>query len=235
MTALDDLVHWFDVDRLLHAVWTRTSEPPVWIADATNTLLQGISGALGVPRWNQRDGSGWPESEADRQHVVESWISRDRDGNPLSKAGYELYFVAPGNPAGAEVTIFAGDARLGTRLPLHTATVRPRPLRGTVLSSAMVDQLCVAAVQAWQPARVEFSSSAVRELYGTTNNWSIDPAWRLWLSDEVGPIEHVTEGVTATRMHGGTMLAVPDDFSAEQVVETMGPTLRANDLIEIPH
>lgn len=235
MTAFDDHVHWFEVDRLMHALWTHTSEPVSWIARATDSFLQGMSSAIGVTQWNLADGTAWTGSQADLERLVAAQVSRDGDGTPRPKAGYNLGLLAPGEPVGAEVTIFTGDTRVGDRIPLHVALVRPRPLRNESMTPAIIDALCEAAVKAWLPTRVEFSSSTVRELYGAHNSWWINPAWRLWLSDEVGPISEITDGVTATRMHGGTMLAVPDEFTAEQVVETMGPTLRANDLTEIPH
>ena len=235
MTAFDDHVHWFEVDRLLTAVWLHTSESVPWIARATDEFLQGMGRAFGIPRWNFPEGTEWSGGTADLERLVESQVARDRDDNPRPKAGYNLGFLSPGDPVGAEVTIFAGDIGVGSRIPLHKALVRPRPLRSAALTSEMVDAMCEAAIRAWQPARVEFSSSTVRELNNPQNNWWINPAWRLWLSDEVATIDHVTDGVTATRMHGGTMLSVPDELTAEQVVETMGPTLRANELTDIPH
>lgn len=235
MSAPSSLVHWYEVDRLLHAVWMRADEPVSWIASATDAFLRGISELTGVSRWTLLDGDNWPQDQTMIERAVRSNVARDENDRLLPKEGYDLFLRGATDDLGLEVMISAGDITLGRNLPMHTLSVRPLPKRGFRPSSSFFDDLVELAVRCWDPILVDVAGAETSKLWGRRGGWSIRPGWRLWLSDEIGPITETAEGATATRLHNGTVIAVPDEWEPQRVVDVVGDTIRVNGLTEIPH
>ncbi|WP_235678735.1 hypothetical protein [Mycolicibacterium aubagnense] len=78
------------------------------------------------------------------------------------------------------------------------------------------------------------SDNPVRQL-ARRGNWKISVGYRTWISCEVGAVNQVADGLTATELAGGILISAPDDWSAARVVAAMMETLAANELDEVPH
>ncbi|WP_418004397.1 hypothetical protein ACNO8X_04910 [Mycobacterium sp. PDNC021] len=134
----------------------------------------------------------------------------------------------------AKVAIHAWHLGLGRRLParhLHIDLWETTP--GSVTSET-ADAVCGAAASTWQPATLTLTDSAANRL-ARRGNWKIGAGYRTWIGSEVGAVNHVAEGVTATELAGGTLISAPDDWPAERVVAALTETLAANGLDEVPH
>lgn len=235
MSAPSSHVYWYEADRLLHAVWMRASEPVPWIASATDGFLRGLSEMTGILRWTFVEGDDWPRDSAAHEATIESKASRDENDNLLPRSGYDLFLQGAGEDLSIEVMISAGAIHVGRNLPLHRLSVRALPQRGYRPADWFFDDLVDLAVRCWNPILVDVAGSDTVKLWGTRSGWSINPGWRLWLADEIGAVSTVAHGATASRLHDGTLISVPDDWTAQQVVDVVGDTIRINGLTEIPH
>ncbi|MDO5053405.1 MAG: hypothetical protein Q4E05_11015, partial [Pseudoclavibacter sp.] len=137
----------------------------------------------------------------------------------------------------------ASSLFVSTKMPSSRATVDLRSLQSGYPISPVADAVLAAGVEAWEPLCADVTLSDLNNASRAFNQetgrkvpfWSISAGYRIWLADEVGPVQSLARGVMAARLDGGTLLAAPDHWPARRVVEAMRATLDANNLHQLPH
>lgn len=215
-----------------HTIWARTDETVEWIADATNTQLQGLSPLVGVHGWRQPE-APWPSDVgSQRAHVAASTIRiEDRE---YPENGYSLWITPPegGSP---RLLIESGARHLDPRYPNHTATITFKGTERTLPSVDVIENVVLLSARAWRPLVVCDDSEIARLHVPTRSGWEIPTGYRLWISDDVGRLDQLADGLTTQAVEGGTLLSVPAHWEPERMYESVLATLEANGLDEIPH
>ncbi|WP_237075868.1 hypothetical protein [Mycobacteroides abscessus] len=224
----------------VNAFWVATSETPEWIAAHTDALLTRLGSALGVSSWQTYKGDHWEGSPENLANIVRRFIDRDAptadypDGEPLLVNGYTFSVSGEGPGIRLSVRVAAGSIAVGRRVPSHTLSIDLRETTAGAVTSELGDILCSIVAQEWQPAALELADTSVA-LLARRGNWKIGIGYRTWISAQVAAVTQVADGLTMSKLAGGTLISAPDDWPAARVVEAMTATLRANGLDEVPH
>lgn len=179
----------------------------------------------------------WHGTAEEQLHIVRSTVSMNdayEPPQPEPESGYRLWLSGDSPQVRVRLEIAAGAVSPGGRIPLHHLTVRLRELAAGAVTSDTADAVCEAVIFTWNASTVTLTDSATSSL-ARRGNWKIGIGYRTWISDEVGNVGHVADGLSVSNVGVGTMVAAPDDWLAERVVEAMTATLAANGLDEVPH
>lgn len=227
---------WLDgSDFVVMARWERPGEPVDWIAERTDFLLERVSAVVGVSAWTLAQGGElWSGSAEQKVDIVRSKVSTGGNGKPQLVDGYSFSVYSPNRAPQVTLRTSAGGLGAGRREPAQKCHVQVDPFGFPVLTAAQGDALVAAMVDAWSPLSVVLSTGSLNAL-ARRGMWKISAGYRLWLSDEVGPVGAVAEGVTKSRLAGGWLLSVPDEWDAQRVVDAMAVTRELNGLDELPH
>ncbi|AGM26813.1 Uncharacterised protein [Mycobacteroides abscessus subsp. massiliense] len=224
----------------VNALWVATSETPEWIAARTDALLSALSPVFGISSWSTYKGDRWEGSPETLTDIVRRFIVRDRptvddpDGEAIPENGYSFIVSGVGHGVELSVRVAAGCIALGRRVPMHTLAVKFRQTTTGAVTSEMGDAICVAVAEAWKPASFELADTLINRT-ARRGGWKIGVGYRTWISAQVAAVTQVAEGLTMSKLAGGTLISAPDDWPADRVVEAMTATLRENGLDEIPH
>ncbi|PFG21002.1 hypothetical protein [Serinibacter salmoneus] len=219
---------------IVNAVCVRVGESAGWVAEATDACARGVGEALGVGGWvHSGSDSPWPGDADERGDLVRSEVVTDQ-GEPLWAAGYSLSLMAKGDRFIVELSVAAGSDDVGVRLPEHRVSLTVWPGRVGDVSSGEVDGVVGAVVRAWGPAMVSASTSPVKRME-RRGGWQVVGGYRLWLADGVVSVGEVARGVGVSRVWGGVLLSVPDEWHHEQVAAAMARTRELNGWDELPH
>lgn len=148
--------------------------------------------------------------------------------------GYAFWVRGFTSEAMVVAHVSAGQDHTGGRIPAQRADIEVTAVDGEHVPRAFTDAVVSSAVEGWDPLMVRLGTIEMQRL-ARRGNWKITPGSRLWLADAVGRIDHVADGVQAERVETGTLLTLPDDWSAQQVVDATQKTLELNGLDELPH
>ncbi len=227
---------WLDESNfVVTAKWARLGATPEWIAERADALSERVGGTLGLGSWRVvGPWVDWAGTADEKTAIVASQVNDGGTGAPQIVDGYAMSLSAQDARLDATVSIHAGAQSVGRRLPTHDSMLDVNLKRPGVVSGEQGDALVAAMVEAWSPLSVVLSTGALNVL-AKRGMWKISAGYRLWLSDEVGPIGAVAEGVTKSRLGGGTLLSVPDEWDAQRVVDAMAVTRELNGLDELPH
>lgn len=224
----------------VNALWVATSETPEWIAAHTDALLTRLGSALGVSSWQTYKGDRWEGSPENLANIVRRFIVRDRptaddpDGEAVPENGYSFIVSGAGSGIELDVRVAAGSVALGGRIPAHTLAVKFRQTATGTVTSEVGDAICVAVAEAWKPASFELADTLINRT-ARRGGWKIGVGYRTWISAQVAAVTQVADGLTMSKLAGGTLISAPDDWPAARVVEAVTATLRENGLDEVPH
>lgn len=224
-------------ESFLRAIWVATSESPAWIAARTDALLEQLQHPFDVEHWWTLDKDRWTGTEAEKARIVRKYVSVSdayEPPQPEPESGYRLWLLGESPRVRARVEVTAGAISPGGRIPLHHLMIRIRELAEGAVTGDTADAVCAAVVSTWNPSTVTLTDSATSKL-ARRGNWKISIGYRTWISSEVGAVNQVADALTATQLDSGTMIATPDDWPAQRVVDAMTATLAANGLDEVPH
>ncbi|PFG21000.1 hypothetical protein [Serinibacter salmoneus] len=218
----------------VNVVCVRVGESAGWVAEATDACARGVGEALGVSGWRDLGaGVAWPGDADEREDLVRSHVAADR-GVPLWAEGFTFGVAAKGDRFSVHLSVAAGSDDVGVRLPEHVVSLSVRQRRVGDVSSGGVDGVVGAVVRAWGPAMVSASTLPVA-LAEQRGNWQVVGGYRLWLADGVVSVGEVARGVGVSRVWGGVLLSVPDEWHHEQVAAAMARTRELNGWDELPH
>ncbi|WP_234791497.1 hypothetical protein [Mycolicibacterium mucogenicum] len=224
-------------ETILRAVWVGAGESPEWIVAHTNAMLGQLRSLFDIDQWRTLDHQRWEGAEDDLAQIVRSTVYMNdahEPPRPDPESGYQLWLTGEGPRVRIRVEISAGAASSGGPIPLHHLTVHIRELSRGAVDGNTIDEMCAAVATIWAPSMVKVANSSINSL-ARRGNWKIGIGYRTWISSEVGAVNRVAEGLTATELAGGTLISAPDDWPAERVVVAMSETLAANELDEVPH
>ncbi|MFW6775976.1 hypothetical protein ACOACO_16950 [Nocardioides sp. CPCC 205120] len=214
----------------VRAVWARTGESAEWIAARLDDLVRRASALTGVQEWRLSDDSAWRGDPTELAALV-----RRHPAGADPAEGFVLSVAGTGpDEVHLNLLVSAGATHVGSREPAHHLLLSTRPLGEHGLDVAVGDGLCRAVAEAWEPAAVKLTSREVNRT-ARRGGWLAPVGHRVWLHRDVAP--HVTPAasVTAEAVGQGTLLAVPDDWEAPQVVEAVLATYEASGVDTIPH
>ncbi len=218
---------------VINAVWVATKEPDDWIVARLDALFDAVTESLGVGRWQASSGARWAGSPADKAAVVRSFAATDPFVDPEPGAGVTFTVSGAGDRVGLHVRVSAGSDTLGRRIPLHTLGIELRNMVPGGVDTTVGDTLVAAVAEHWRPAVVTLADLDLIRA-ARRGGWKVDFGYRVWLAPEVGSIGPVATGADIAQLAGGTLIAVPDDWPAQQVVDVVGATLAMNGIDEIP-
>ncbi|WGI34407.1 hypothetical protein QDT91_08740 [Mycolicibacterium aubagnense] len=231
---------WGGQDANVRAVWVAAGESPESIAARTDALLRELTSPFDISEWRLTSGQVWEGSQdalADlvRSNPVRELVGGSEEiGDAREGEGYSFVVSGAGPRVSLRVWIAAGHPAVGSRLPRRRLNVELRERYVGAITGADGDAVCDAVARAWTPAMFVLSDNPVRQL-ARRGNWKISVGYRTWISCEVGAVNQVADGLTATELAGGILISAPDDWSAARVVAAMMETLAANELDEVPH
>jgi hypothetical protein len=225
---------WGNRDAILRSVWVATGESAEWIAQRTDALLQQLQSAFDVAYWRTSKDQRWEGSPDALADIVRGFVGTGIDGDPEPENGYVFSVAGAGPRVAPRIRVSAGSISTGGRLPSHHLTVELREMYSGAITAQDGDVVCAAVAQAWGPAMFALADDLVRKA-ARRGNWKIGIGYRTWISSEVGAVNQVADGLTATELAGGTLISAPDDWPAERVVAAMAETLSINGLDEVPH
>lgn len=224
-----------ETDFVVTAKWARLGATPEWIAQQTNVLVDSVQATLGGASWRVvGPWCDWAGTADEKAAIVASQVNDGGAGEPQIVDGYAIALSAQDARLDVTVSIHAGAQSVGRRLPTHYSMLTVRPKAPGVVAAAQGDALVAAMVDAWSPLSVVLSTGGLNVL-AKRGGWKISAGYRLWLSDVVGAVGEVAEGVTKSRLAGGWLLSVPDEWDAWRVVDAMAVTRELNGLDELPH
>lgn len=224
----------------IRAIRVAAGESTESIAARTDALIHELTSAFDVPEWRLTSGQVWEgsrEALADivRSNPVRELVGASEEiGDVVPDEGYSFVVSGVGPRVAPRLWIAAGHPVVGRRLPTHHLLVELREMYVGAVTVDDGDAACAAVARTWESAMFTLSDDPVRQL-ARRGNWKIGIGYRTWISSEVGAVNQVAEGVTATELGGGTLISAPDDWSAERVVAVLTETLAANGLDEVPH
>lgn len=228
------MIQWSN-DPIVRCFWARTSESPEVIAERSTAFVDSFAEQWGPYPWSVANGPRWQGTTEELADLVRARASTAARGTPDPDDGYALPLTSRQPDIFGGLGVHAGTNVISRRLPTHHADLT---LTSTSSDSAVPVELGDAAVRslvtAFDPLMVSLTTGELNGL-ARRGGWKIPPAYRLWLHNDVGPIHHLFDGVTATPLGNGTLLTVPDDWPPEPVIEAILNTLTYNNLDEIPH
>lgn len=214
----------------VRATWARPGESPEWIAERMDVLLRKLKASLNVADWVPPGGRAW-SGDVDEEATL---LRATASPTAVEENGYHLTAFAANPALHIVASVSAGNPRVGRRNPTHHALLDVKPTGPGAVSSQHADDMIAAMVEAWAPLDVTLSSTSVFPLE-KRGGWQISSGHRVWLADEAASVTRAAEGITACRLHGGTMLSLPDDWETQQVVDAMARTRDLNGLDLVAH
>lgn len=233
MTPASQLRPAWAADATLRAVWAIAGESPEWIASHTNDLLIALGSTFDIPGWETPEGELWVGPLEALTELVIKHVTVGTFGGPEPESGCRFTVSGTNQRLLLHVHISAGSQSKGRRVPLHTVSIDLRELVFGGVTSKVGDTLCAAVAEAWNPLTLSLSDLLVNRT-ARRGGWKIPVGYRIWVDAQVGTINQLEQGLTATELAGGTLISAPDDWPAERVVAAMTATLAANRLNEIP-
>ncbi|MGO3885132.1 MAG: hypothetical protein ACTJHU_02445 [Mycetocola sp.] len=219
-------------DYTVSACWARTHESPEWLAAQLDLCAETIGTEVGVASWTIPMGESWTGTAEHKADLVRGRVNAGSGQKQLAD-GYSLSLMDAAQKTNVRLSAAAGAHVVGRRLPRATSSITLATGRGRPLPLPSADTVIAAMVSAWNPLQVVLSINPVNRL-SRRGGWLVAAGYRLWLSDEVATIGAVADGVTVTRLGAGTLLAVPDDWEPDAVVDAMTQTRELNGLTELP-
>ena len=221
-----------DLDDIsVYACWTRLSETPEDIAHRTMRFMKEFSTRIKLECWRPlRD--EWDGTEEDLVTVVRNNAVRTEEGKISRGAGYSITLLNGTDILNTDFNVSAGEDQLFERIAspcLMQKYYRSKHASAGELWDASVH----AAVTAFDPAFVTGQERAVLRMT-RRGGWKISFGYRVWINDWVGNVTSHAEGLTTERLGNGTLIRVPDDWPAQQVVDALTETFQANNLDEVP-
>lgn len=216
-------------------VWARPQEAPEEIARQVDLFMHGMRERTGISLWTLgTERAPWPKDQAVQAELVSQMKSTEGLARQGDWDGYAFWVRGFTSEAMAVAHVSAGQDHTGGRIPAQRADIEVTAVVGEHIPRAFTDAVVSSAVEGWDPLMVRLGTSEMQRL-ARRGNWKITPGYRLWPADAVGRIDHVADGVQAERVETGTLLTLPDDWSAQRVVDATQKTLELNGLDELPH
>lgn len=218
--------------------WDARVEDAGAVARKTAATIQRLGAMFPVDGWRYPNGSVWgmwPATVSEQTAWVTSRMFTSQDGVPEPTSGFSFSLSQEVDGLSVEVGIRAGSSIRGGRMPANRARVTMEERVPGSLDIAIVDPIVEAVVDVWEPLAGNFRDEVVLELALPTNSWQVQIGHRIWLHESIASIHQVAPGVTVSHRETGTLLAVPDDWTAQQVVDAMSATLSMNNVDGVPH
>ena len=221
-----------DLDDIsVYACWTRLSETPEDIARMSMRFMKEFSTRIKTGPWEPLKGE-WDGTEAGLVEVVKRNPITDDDGEPIPGDGYYFTLNNDRGPLNTDFNVRTGTNRFNERV------ASPRFMQKYYHSEhasagELWDASVHAAVTAFDPAFVTGQERTVLRMT-RRGGWKISFGYRVWINDWVGNVTSHAEGLTTERLGNGTLIRVPDDWPAQQVVDALTETFQANNLDEVP-
>lgn len=195
-----------------------------------DVLLRDLKESLNVTDWVPPGGRAW--SGDVRQEAAR--LRAKTSPSAVEESGFHLTsFLA--NPAVHIVaSVEAGNPRIGRRNPTHRALLDVSPTGPGAVSSQHADDMIAAMAKAGSPLEVTLSTTPLFRLE-KRGGWKISAGYRVWLADEAASVTRTTDGITMSRMDGGTLLTAPDDWETQELVEAMAGIRSLNEIDLIAH
>ena len=221
-----------DLDDIsTRACWTRLSETPEGIARMSMRFMKEFSTRIKTGPWEPLEGD-WDGTEAGLVEVIKRNPITDDDGEPIPGDGYSTTLNNDRGPLNTNFNVSAGEDQLFERIASPKFSqdfYRSKHASAGELWDASVH----AAVMAFDPAFVTGQEMTIL-MMTRRGGWKISFGYRVWINDWVGTVTTHAKGLTTKRLGNGTLIRVPDDWPAQQVVDALTETFQANNLDEIP-
>lgn len=227
-------VPWGRTGASLIAKWLPREESAESIARRVASMITALGDHLDPTRWETTTGHRWQGNDAELADLVRSEVVRDAFDEPVPKAGYKLGLSARNASLHLHAMIAAGAQTPGRRNPNNRMVLNITDVRDSALAPEMVDALLQSAVTAWAPAAVALRNDAIVDV-AQRGGWSIPVGYRIWISDAVGAVHGAANGLASQPFEGGTYLAAPDAWPADQAVTALLRTFESSGLDKIPH
>ena len=221
-----------DLDDIsTRACWTRLNETPEDIARMSMRFMKEFSTRLKTGPWEPLEGE-WDGTEAGLVEVIKRNPITDDDGEPIPGDGYSTTLNNDRGPLNTDFNVSAGEDQLFERI------ASPRFMQKYYHSKhasagELWDASVHAAVMAFDPAFAVGQEMTIL-MMTRQDAWEIPFGYRVWINDWVGNVTSHAEGLTTERLGNGTLIRVPDDWPAQQVVDALTETFQANNLDEVP-
>jgi len=209
----------------VRAIWARPDESPKWIAERMNVLLRELGQSLNVRSWVPPGGRAW-SGDIDEEAAL---LRAKTTPTKAEEDGYHLTAFASNAAVHIAASVAAGNPRIGRRNPSHYAMLDVSPTGPGAVPSLHADAMVTAMVEAWSPLCVTLGPASLFRLE-RRGGWRIPSGYRVWLADEAASVTRTIDGITMSRLRGGTLLTTPDDWEAHQVIEAIARTRELNDL-----
>ena len=218
-------------DISVYACWTRLSETPEDIAHRTMCFMKEFSTRIKLDQWRPlRD--DWDGTEEDLAAVVKNNAVRTEEGEISRGAGYSITLLNGTDRLNTNFNVRAGKDQLFERIA--SPCLMQKYYRSVHASAGELwDASVHAAVTAFDPAFVTGQEMTIL-MMTRRGGWKISFGYRVWINDWVGNVTSHAEGLTTERLGNGTLIRVPDDWPAQQVVDALTETFQANNLDEVP-
>lgn len=218
--------------------WDGRVEDAEGVARKTAAMIQRLGAMFPVDGWRYPNGrvwGRWPPTLSEQTEWVASQVFTSQDGVPEPVNGFSFSLSQEVDGLSVKLRIEAGSSIRGGRMPANRARVTMEERTPGSLDIAIVDPIIDAVVDVWEPLTGNFRDEAIIELARPTSMWQVPIGHRIWLHEAVASIEQAAPGVSISRRETGTVLAAPDDWSAQQVVDAMSATLSMNNIDSVPH
>lgn len=218
--------------------WDGRVEDAASVARKTDATIQRLGAMFPVDGWrypNGREWGMWPSTPSEQTAWVASKVFTSQDGVPEPISGFSLPLSQEVHGLYVKLRIEAGSSIRGGRVPANRVSFTLEERVPGSLDIDAVDPIIDAIVDVWEPLAGNFRDRAVITLARPTSLWQVPIGHRIWLHETVASIDQAAPGVTISRRETGTLLAVPDDWTAPQVVEAMSATLSMNNIDIVPH
>ncbi len=174
----------------------------------------------------------WDGTEEDLVTVVRNNAVRTEEGKISRGAGYSITLLNGTDILNTDFNVSAGEDQLFERIASPKFS---QDFYRSVHASAgeLWDASVHAAVTAFDPAFVTGQEMTIL-MMTRQDAWEIPFGYRVWINDWVGNVTSHAEGLTTERLGNGTLIRVPDDWPAQQVVDALTTTFQANNLDEVP-
>ena len=221
-----------DLDDIsMYACWTRLNETPEDIARMSMRFMKEFSTRIKLECWRPlRD--EWDGTEEDLVTVVRNNAVRTEEGKISRGAGYSITLLNGTDILNTDFNVSAGEDQLFERIA--SPRLMQKYYRSVHASAGELwDASVHAAVMAFDPAFVTGQEMTIL-MMTRRGGWKISFGYRVWINDWVGNVTSHAEGLTTERLGNGTLIRVPDDWPAQQVVDALTETFQANNLDEVP-
>lgn len=218
--------------------WDGRVEDAEAVARKTAATIERLGAMFPVDGWRYPNGrvwGMWPTTASEQTAWVASRMFTSQDGVPEPVRGFSFSLSQVVNGLSVDLGIRAGSSIRGGRMPANRARVTMEERVPGSLDIAIVDPITETVVDVWEPLAGNVRDEVVLELALPTNSWQVPIGHRIWLHESIASIDQVAPGVTVSHRETGTLLAVPDDWTAPQVVDAMSATLAMNNAESVPH